>query len=569
MNLFGFEIKRKKQIDNENVSFTDKETDDGAVVVAAGGSYGTYVDLDGTVRTEAELVTKYREMTIHAEIDAAIDEIVNEAIVVEKNKEIVEIILDGLPELPEPVKQAIITEFKEALRLLEFSTHAYYIFRRWYVDGRLYYHAITDEKNMQLGIKELRYIDPRKIRKIREVAKKRLADAGDISLTKTVQEYYLYNDRGFNVGNKTVQSPNNGLKIGADSIVQVTSGLTDTNGTMVLSYMHKAIKPLNQLRSLEDATVIYRLSRAPERRIFYIDVGNLPKMKAEQYLRDMMVKYKNRLVYDATTGEIRDDRKFLTMLEDFWLPRREGGKGTEISTLPAGQNLGEIADVEYFQKKLYNALNIPTNRLDNADTMFGSQQSEITRDELKFGKFITRLRQNFSQLFIKILEKQLILKGIMTYDDWIYIAPKIQFDYAMDSWFTESKNSEMLNSRMTTMQLIAPYIGLYYSHQWVMKNVLRMSDEDIMRMEEEIMEEASNPILNPTQMMGPGAGAGGMGGAASPAPKAKGKPKRDLKDAEQVYDKLKNKENKKPHEERELKSAAAKIGRSIVKKPKG
>ena len=567
-SLFGFEIKRKKQLDNENVSFAPKETDDGAVVVAAGGSYGTYVDLDGTVRTESELVTKYREMTLHAEIDMAVDEIVNEAIIVEKNKDIVSIILDDLTEVNDNIKQAITVEFKEAMRLLEFNTHAYHIFRRWYVDGRMYYHAITDEKNLAAGIKELRYIDPRKIRKIREVTKKRLPDAGDVSLTKTVQEYYLFNERGFNVGNKTIQSPNSGLKIGVDSIIQVTSGMTDTNGTMVLSYMHKAIKPLNQLRSLEDATVIYRLSRAPERRIFYIDVGNLPKMKAEQYLRDMMVKYKNRLIYDAATGEVRDDRKFMTMLEDFWLPRREGGKGTEISTLPAGQNLGEIADVEYFQKKLYNSLNIPTNRLDNADNVFAARSTEITRDELKFSKFITRLRQNFSQLFVKILEKQLILKGIITYDDWVYMAPKIQFDYAMDNYFSEIKETEMINGRINTLNMVAPYVGKYYSNEWVMKNVLRMSDEDIERMQEQIMEEANNPILNPTQIMGPDEMAG-LGGPASKAPKASsGKPKRDLKDAEQVYDKLKDKQNRKPHEERELRSAAQKIGRSIVKQPR-
>jgi hypothetical protein len=565
-SLFGFEIKRKKQLDNENVSFTPKETDDGAVVVAAGGSYGTYVDLDGTVRTESELVSKYREMTLQPEIDMAVDEIVNEAIVVEKNKDIVTIILDDLTEVNSAIKNAITVEFKESMRLLEFSTHAYHIFRRWYVDGRLYYHAITDEKNMQLGIKELRYIDPRKIRKVREVAKKRLVDAGDVSLTKTVQEYYLYNDRGFNVGNKTVVSPNSGLKIGADSIVHVTSGLTDTNGTMVLSYMHKAIKPLNQLRSLEDATVIYRLSRAPERRIFYIDVGNLPKMKAEQYLRDMMVKYKNRLIYDAATGEVRDDRKFMTMLEDFWLPRREGGKGTEIQTLPGGQNLGEIADVEYFQKKLYNSLNIPTNRLDNSDNIFTSRSTEITRDELKFSKFITRLRQNFNQLFIKILEKQLILKGIVTYDDWVYIAPKIQFDYAMDNYFSEIKESEMINGRINTLNMVAPYIGKYYSNEWVMKNVLRMSEEDIMEMFNQIQQEASNPILNPTQMLGPD-DMSGMGGAAPKAPKEP-KKRRDLKDAEQVYDKLKDKQNRKPHEDRELRSAAQKIGRSIVKQPR-
>ena len=384
MKLFGYEFKRTDQLEVAP-SFAPKEADDGALIVAAGGAYGTYIDLDGTVRTEAELVTKYREMSLQPEIDTAVDEIVNESISVDED-DTVDINLDSV-NVPDRVKKAIRDEFVNVLKILNFNKQAYEIYRRWYIDGRLYYHAIISRDAPQEGIKELRYVDPRKIRKVREIGKKRApggADGSEAVIPKIQNEYYVYNDKGFNYGNKVVGPSTSGMKIAKDSIVHVTSGLTDTQGTMVLSYLHKAIKPLNQLRTLEDALIIYRLARAPERRIWYIDVGNLPKMKAEQYVRDIMIKHKNRLIYDASTGEVRDDRKFMTMLEDYWLPRREGGRGTEVTTLPGGQTLGEMDDVLYFQKRLYQTLNVPVNRL-NSDALFSiGRATEVTRDELKF-----------------------------------------------------------------------------------------------------------------------------------------------------------------------------------------
>ena len=387
--LFGFEFKRLEK-DDQLPSFVPQEQDDGAMVVSAGGSYGTYVDLDGTVRTEAELVTKYREMAVQPEIDAAVDEIINASICVDEN-DIVKIDLDDT-NLDPKIKKVIDSEFKGILNLIDFNNHAYDIYRRWYIDGRLYYHVVIDDKDAKSGIQDLRYVDPRKIRKVKEVSKKRSKNS-EITLTKTEAEYYIYNEKGFSVGNKNVgpTTHQSGLKIAKDSIVHVTSGLTDTHGTMVLSHLHKGIKPLNQLRTLEDATVIYRISRAPERRLWYIDVGNLPKMKAEQYVREIMVKHKNRLVYDAASGEIRDDRKFMTMLEDYWLPRREGGRGTEVTTLPAGQNLGEMEDVLYFQKKLYRSLNVPVSRIEQENTGFNlGRSSEITNKVCRKGFYCAR-----------------------------------------------------------------------------------------------------------------------------------------------------------------------------------
>ena len=507
MRLFGFEFK--KQVENEVApSFAPKDADDGAVVVAAGGAYGTYVDLDGTVRTEAELVTKYREMSLQPEVDAAIDEIINEAISIDE-EDIVNINLESLDDLSEKVKKAIRSEFKTVLDLLDFNKRSYEILRRWYIDGRLYYHVIIDDNDIANGVKELRYVDPRKIRKIREVAKKRVpgGTSAEAVVPKVQNEYYIYNDKGFNYGNKTVGPSTTGLKIAKDSIVHVVSGLTDTQGTMVLSYMHKAIKALNQLRTLEDALVIYRLSRAPERRIWYIDVGNLPKMKAEQYVRDIMVKHKNRLIYDGTTGEVRDDRKFMTMLEDYWLPRREGGRGTEVTTLPGGQTLGEMDDVLYFQKKLYQTLNVPVNRL-NSDALFSiGRATEVTRDELKFAKFIIRIRGRFSSLFTSILEKQLILKGIVTLEDWYKIAPKIKYDYAKDNYFTELKNSEIFQNRAQLMMTFeqSGMIGKYYSYEWARKNILQQSDDDIEEQDKKIAEEheSGDPRWAPPQEIGP------------------------------------------------------------------
>jgi hypothetical protein len=476
--LFGFEFKRKSK-ETELASFAStKETDDGALVVSAGGAYGTYVDLDGSVRSEAELVTKYRDMALVPECDSAIDEIVNESISVEE-KTIIKIDLDNV-KVSDQVKKIIREEFNNCLKIIEFDKYAYEIFRRWYIDGRLYYHVVIDDKNPKDGIKELRYIDPRKIRKVREVQRKRGTQSQtEVSITKVVNEYYIFNDKGFNYGNKTVGTNTTGLKIAKDSIVHVVSGLTDNQGTMVLSYLHKGIKALNQLSTLEDALVIYRLARAPERRIWYIDVGNLPKMKAEQYVREIMVKHKNRLIYDAATGSVRDDRKFMTMLEDYWLPRREGGRGTEVSTLPGGQNLGQMDDVLYFQKKFLQTLNVPVSRL-NSDALFSiGRATEITRDELKFEKFIVRLRSRFSHLFTKMLEKQLVLKEITTIDDWQLIKNQIKFEFAKDNYFAELKRAEILQNRISQARDLQDMAGKYVSHNWIRKNVMQQSDEEV------------------------------------------------------------------------------------------
>jgi len=489
--LFGFEFKRKVSVDPAP-SFSPKETDDGALTIAAGGSFGTYVDLDGTVRTEAELVTKYREMSLQPECDAAVDEIVNETMAIDE-KEIVKIDLDQL-DIQDNIKKAIRDEFRNILNILDFNRHAYEIYRRWYVDGRLYYHVLIDEKDPKAGIKEVRYIDPRKIRKVREIAKKRVrgGQSNEAVIAKTQNEYYIYNDKGFNYGNKTVGPTTTGLKIAKDTIVHVTSGLTDTNGTMVLSYLHKAIKALNQLRTLEDALVIYRLARAPERRIWYIDTGNLPKMKAEQYVRDIMVKHKNRLIYDADTGNVRDDRKFMTMLEDYWLPRRDGGKGTEVTTLPGGQTLGQMDDVLYFQKKFFQTLNVPVNRL-NSDALFSlGRATEVTRDELKFARFISRLRDKFAMLFTKMLEKQLVLKGIMTIEDFENISPDFKYDFSKDNYFTELKDGEIIDNRINLARNLQDMVGKYYSQEWLRKNILQQTDDDIEEQDKLIEEETNS-----------------------------------------------------------------------------
>jgi len=494
--LFGFEIRRKGQTqaqeEDKLQTFAPKQEDDGALVVASGGAYGTYVDLEGSARTEAELVTKYRDMLQHPEVESAVDDVVNEAIVVERGVKTVEINLTEV-KVSANIKKMIIDEFEQILNLLNFNTQPYEVFKNWYVDGRCYYHVIIDPSDLKSGIKELRLVDPRKIRKVREIKKKKepTSQNSGVSVNKTVNEYYVYNDKGFaSLNNSLTQNVGaTGLKIAKDSIVHCTSGLLDTNSTLVLSYLHKAIKPLNQLRALEDATVIYRISRAPERRIFYIDVGNLPKMKAEQYLRDMMVRHKNKLVYDQATGEIRDDRKFMTMLEDYWLPRREGNRGTEITTLPAGQNLGEMEDVLYFQKKLYRSLLVPETRLSQDATFSMGRDTEITREEIKFSKFVDRLRTRFSQLFLKTLEKQLILKQVLTTDDWKEISTNITFDFARDNYFAQLKEMQILNERMTSIMNMQPVIGKYISHTWIRKNVLLQSEDDMEQMDKEIAEE--------------------------------------------------------------------------------
>jgi hypothetical protein len=513
--LFGFEIKRKQL---EPISFAPETNDDGAVVVAEGGVYGTYVDLDGSIRTESELVNKYREMAQHPEVDMAIDDIVNEVITQEPETKVVELNLDDLKQ-NDRVKKALNDEFEEVLRLLEFNDLSYDVFRRWYVDGRLYYHAILDENDPDKGIIELRYVDPRKIRKVRETKRKRLAST--VSTYQTSSEYYIYNDKGFAKTTGSASIPTNtigGIKIAKDSIIHCTSGLTSINGDLVQSYLHKAIKPLNQLRSMEDSLVIYRISRAPERRIFYIDVGNLPKPKAEQYLRDVMTRFKNKVVYDAATGEVRDDRKFMTMLEDFWLPRREGGKGTQIETLPGGQNLGQMDDVIYFQRKLFKSLNVPISRLDPEIQFNFGRATEITRDEVKFAKFINRLRNKFSQLFLKILERQLVLKKVISPDEWEDFRQAIKFKFAQDNYFAELKETEILRDRIAMLRDIDDFAGKYYSHEWIRKTILRQSDEDIEEMDEQIEDEMDNPQYNPPMQDGE------VSQNAPPAPPGGGQP---------------------------------------------
>ena len=489
MEIFGFEIKKTKQEEQQPLqlavsqpSFVPPVNDDGAVIVSGGGVVGTYVDLEGTARTEAELITRYRQLSLQPEIETAVEEIVGEMISYDSNQEQVNINLDGL-DYSKSLKDKISEEFDEVKKLLDFSSSGFDIIRRWYVDGRLYYHVVIDVNNPQDGIKELRYIDPRKIRKIREIKKDRK--------TLVVQnEYYMYNDKGFQA--KEVTSSTNGLRIAKDSIVLVSSGLLDENNSYVLSYLHKAIKPMNQLRMLEDASVIYRLTRAPERRVFYIDVGNLPKMKAEQYLADMMQRHKNRLVYDASTGEVRDDRKFMTMTEDFWIPRREGGKGTEIQTLPPGANLGQMDDVLYFQKRLYQSLHVPTSRLNSEQGFSLGRSSEITREELRFSKFVDRLRMKFSVLFKDALGKQLVLKGVVAQEELLEIMSKIKFDYVQDGYFTELKESEIITNRVNTVKNMEDMVGVYYSRNFIRKKVLRLSDDDVEQMEEENNED---PIL--------------------------------------------------------------------------
>lgn len=521
MQLFGFEISRRKQQikDEENKTFALPQNDDGAVVIQSGAYYGTYVDLDGVVRNEIELITRYREMSMQPEIETAIDEIVNEAIVNDDNGEALELNTDDLKQ-PDAIKKKIRDELDNILRLLNFGNMGHDIFRRWYIDGRLFYHIIIDEKRPTLGIQELRYIDPRRIRKIREIQKTKDPKTG-MEIIKNQNEYYLYNERGV-IGAHS----NMGTKIATDSIVNVNSGLMDAKRSMVLSYLHKAIKPLNQVRMVEDATVIYRLSRAPERRVFYVDVGNMPTIKAEQYLKDIMTKYRNKLVYDSNTGEIKDDRKHLSMLEDFWLPRREGSKGTEISTLPGGQNLGELEDVKYFEKKLYKALGVPISRLEQQQGFSLGRTTEITRDELKFTKFVQRLRNKFSTLFDDLLRVQLILKRICTEEEWNSFKEEIWYDFKKDNNFNELKEAELLTNRLTLLQFVDPFVGRYYSMEWVRKNVLQLSDDEIMEMDEQIAEELKNSAPA-TDAMGnpidpatgqPMGGTPAMGGPPPPPP---------------------------------------------------
>jgi hypothetical protein len=496
IRIFGFTLGKKDIVQDqppEQKSFALPTTalDDGAVQITQNAYYGTYVDLEGAVRNELELITRYREMSNHPELEQAIDDIVNEAITHDESGEVVSINMDKLKQ-PETIKKKIGEEFENVLTLLNFNNLADDLFKRWYIDGRIYYQAIVDESKPKEGVQELRYIDPRKIRKVREIKKDKDPRTGAM-IIKSIAEYYVYNDRGTTTQTYTAQV-NEGVRISTDSVININSGLMDAKNTFVISYLHKAIKPLNQLRMIEDAVVIYRLSRAPERRVFYIDVGNLPKGKAEQYLRDIMIKYRNKMVYDANTGEMRDDRKHMSMLEDFWLPRREGGKGTEITTLPAGQNLGQIEDVDYFRKKLLQSLNVPYSRMDQTGgggfAAMG-RSTEITRDELKFAKFITRLRNKFSQLFDEVLKRQVVLKGICTKEEWEKFKEDIYYDFKKDNNFTELRESELMRERIQTLTMMEPFVGKYYSQTWIRKNVLRMSDEEIRTMDKEMEKDGS------------------------------------------------------------------------------
>ena len=486
-SLFGFEISRRKSEEEQlaQPSITPPNNEDGALTISSAAYYGTYVDLDGTAKNEVELISRYREMAMQPEIESAIDDIMNEAIVQDDDGKIIEIVLDDLDQ-PEKIKKAIKDEFHTILRLFNYKHMAQDIFRRYYIDGRLYYNVIIDKQDPIAGIKELRYIDPRKLRKVREIKKKKDERTG-AEIVDVFNEYYIYNDKVV-TGSSSNYGPV-GVRITTDSILSVVSGLMDSRRAVVLSYLHKAIKPLNQLRMIEDATVIYRISRAPERRIFYIDVGNLPKLKAEQYLRDIMVKYKNKLVYDAQTGEVRDDRKFLSMMEDFWLPRREGGKGTEITTLPGGQNLGELEDVKYFQKKLYNSLSVPISRLEPNQGFSIGRVAEVTRDELKFAKFVDRLRNKFSDIFNQALRVQCVLKGICTADEWDQFKEHIYYDFIKDNNFSELKDAELMRERLSLLSAVDPYTGRYFSQAWIQRNVLRLTDDQIKEMQSEIDEE--------------------------------------------------------------------------------
>jgi len=502
--LFGFSIEDNEPLSPTTVSPVPPNNEDSTDHYLSSGFFGSYVDIEGVYRTEFDLIKRYREMALHPECDSAIEDIVNEAIVSDTNDTPVEIELSNL-NASDGIKKKIRQEFKYILSLLDFDKKSHEIYRNWYIDGRIYYHKVIDLKNPHEGIQELRYIDPMKMRYVRQQKKSdkdkyRLANVNvdnpmDFEFPQ-IEEYFIYNPKStYPAGSPSSMGGSAGIKMARDSVTYCTSGLVDRNKGSTLSYLHKAIKSLNQLRMIEDSLVIYRLSRAPERRIFYIDVGNLPKVKAEQYLRDVMMRYRNKLVYDANTGEIRDDKKFMAMLEDFWLPRREGGRGTEISTLPGGQNLGEITDIEYFKKKLFRSLNVPPSRMDGEGGFNLGRSSEILRDEVKFSKFVARLRKRFSYMFHDMLKTQLILKNIITPSDWDIMQEHIQYDFLYDNHFAELKDAELLNERLNMVQIAEPYVGKYFSQDYLRRKILRQTDEEILEQDKIMKKEIKDGII--------------------------------------------------------------------------
>ena len=505
--LFGFSIENTEPPSPTAVSPVPPNNEDASDYYLSSGFFGSYVDIEGVYRTEYDLIKRYREMALHPECDSAIEDIVNEAVVSDTNDSPIAIELSNL-NASDGIKNKIRNEFKYILELLDFNKKSHEIYRNWYIDGRLYYHKVIDLKNPEAGIQELRYIDAMKMRYVRQ-AKKKQEDKYRVSSRNVenpmdfefpeIEEYFVYNPKmTYPTGTPapgTLGGSSQGIKMSRDSITYCTSGLVDRNKGSTLSYLHKAIKSLNQLRMIEDSLVIYRLSRAPERRIFYIDVGNLPKVKAEQYLRDVMMRYRNKLVYDASTGEIRDDKKFMSMLEDFWLPRREGGRGTEITTLPGGQNLGEITDIEYFKKKLYRSLNVPPSRMDGEGGFNLGRSSEILRDEVKFTKFVARLRKRFAAMFSDMLKTQLILKNIITPEDWAVMDEHIQYDFLYDNHFSELKDAELLNERLNMVQVAEPYVGKYFSQDYIRRKILRQTDIEIIEQDKLIKQEIEDGII--------------------------------------------------------------------------
>jgi hypothetical protein len=515
IKLFGFTISREEDDPTKLQSFAQEENEDGALQISPlAGAYGTYLDIEGAAKNEAEVITRYREMVQYPECEYAVDDIVNETIVTQEERGPISIILDQIDQ-PQAIKIKIENEFKEILSLLDFKNHCYDTFRRWYVDGRLYYHIIINVDQPKKGIQELRYIDPRKIRKVKQIKKTGVkAGAGQtIPVAANGAEYYMYNERGLDQ-----KGGGQGIKIAKDSVCYTHSGLLDARKAMIVSHLHKAIKPYNQLKMLEDAVVIYRIARAPERRIFYVDVGNLPKIKAEQYLRDIMTKFKNRLVYNSGTGEVSDEREHRTMLEDYWLPRREGGRGTEITTLPGGQNLGEIDDILYFRKKLYRAMNVPMSRLEPEAGFNIGRSAEITRDEVKFGKFVARLRNKFSQLFLNLLETQLRLKGVLTADDWEKLRGNIYFHWMKDTHFMELQEAEVARNRIELLRDMEEFKGVYFSKEWLRKTILRQTEEDIKIIDNQIKKEGAEEEDDNMGELPPDEGPGSAPAPQKPAP---------------------------------------------------